>query len=103
MKKRIATKFGVYLPAVIPFGGVEYQVVDAPLRGKRTFGKTDGIRLRITIDVAKHETLAELLQTLEHEIGHAIVYETGYSRPHRELNVEAHLHTQALVALVMAQ
>ena len=103
MKQRIKTKFGFYLPASVPIGSVEYAVVDRPLRGKRTFGNTDSAKLVIIIDVAKHGSAAELLQTYEHEIGHAIVSETGYSRPHGELNVEAHMHTQGLVALVMAQ
>lgn len=105
-KKRdiIKTKFGFNLPGHVQIGGVVWEVVDAPLRGKRTFAVHDPTKLRITIDVAKHATAYELIQTWEHEInGHCIVCETSYTRPHKELNVEAHLRTQTFVALVMAQ
>jgi len=103
-KNRIKTKFGIYLPTRVQIGGVVWTVRDRPIRGKRTFGVHDAAKLTITIDVAKHATLYELLQTWEHEVnGHCAVCETGYDRPHKELNVEAHLRTQTLVALVMAQ
>jgi hypothetical protein len=102
-KHRISTKFGVYLPELVPIGGVTYRLIDRPLRGKRTFGDTNALTLTIIIDVAKHATVAELLQTFEHETRHAIVYETGNKRNHKELNVEAHMGTQALFAFVMCQ
>jgi hypothetical protein len=103
-RKRIKTKFGIYLPGEVQIGGVVWTIEDRPLRGERTFASHNSAKLTITFDVAKHATLYELLQTWEHEVnGHSVVCETGYTRPHEELNVEAHLRTQTLVALVMAQ
>jgi len=100
----IRTKFGVNLPTRVPVGGVVYSVYDRRLRGKRTFGLCDPVKLEVVIDVAKHASALELFQTWEHEVGgHCVEAETGIKRPHSDLNAEAHMRTQILSALIGAQ
>ena len=104
-KKRdiIHTKFGVNLPSVIQIGGAVYRIKDAKLRGKRKMAELDYRTQVMSIDVAKHANLNDLLDTYNHEVSHIITAEFRTKVSHDDIRRDTHGRTQALLALVNAQ
>ena len=99
----IRTRFGIKLPSSIQIGAAVYTIILAPLYGKRTCAVTDHNKQTITIDMAKHTDLHDLLDTYWHEVSHVIKAQLRTKMSHEDIVRDAHGRTQALLALVNAQ
>jgi hypothetical protein len=104
-KKRdiIKTQFGINLPVRTQIGGAVYEWRVATLRGKRTCAQVDYCTHVVTIDLAKHANLNDLLDTFWHEISHIIRTEFRTKMSHTDIVRDSQGRTQALFALVEAQ
>ena len=99
--KHIETPFGMNLPCKVMIGAVPYLVKDNP--HMEDFGDCNFDRKVISINVAKHLTLPQLLVTWHHETGHAIANEFGVPLSEGNCDRMAQGRTQAHVAWMEAQ